>query len=157
MENQLVPYGERKVAQVQLVYKTKIKPADRPLVDTPEKAYDILLETWDKNNLELQEQLKVLLLNRQLRLLGIYEAASGGSWHTNADPKLIFTAALKANATDIILAHNHPSGDFSPSKEDEVLTERIKWCGKVLNVLALDHIIVTKYSFYSFANNGLIT
>jgi DNA repair protein RadC len=156
MENKLIPCGEPKVAEVQLVYKTKIKPTDRPLVDTPQKAYKILLETWDKNILELQEQFKVLLLNRSSRLLGIYEAASGGTWQTTADPKLIFTAALKANATDIILAHNHPSGEVLPGKEDEGITQRLIICGRVLNVCVTDHIIVSKYGYYSFGDNHLI-
>ena len=72
------------------------------------------------------EQFKVMLLNRANRVLGIFEVSNGSSTGTVADPKLIFAAAIKANACGIILAHNHPSGNLQPSKADIDLTRKVK-------------------------------
>lgn len=156
MQKQLIPYGEPKVAEVQLVYKPKIKPADRPQIEGTKQAYQLLYKTWDKNKLELQEQFRVMLLNRACRVLGFYDAASGGTWEVTVDARLIFAAALKANATEIILAHNHPSGDVIPSPEDKALTQRLALCGRLLKVTVLDHIIITRDNYYSFADHKLM-
>ena len=83
------------VAEIQLSYKSKVKPSQRPKITSSQDAYDILLETWDKDKLEFIEQFKVILLNRANRVLGIYEASTGGISGTVADPKLIFAAAIK--------------------------------------------------------------
>jgi len=65
-------------------------------------------------------------MNRAQRVLGIYELSSGGVTGTVADPKLVFIAALKANACNIILSHNHPSGNLKPSRADEELQRRLQ-------------------------------
>ena len=75
---------------------------------------------------------------------------------TVADPKLIFAAALKACASSIILAHNHPSGNLKPSQSDIDLTRKLKDGGKLLEIQMLDHIIVTTEGYYSFADEGLV-
>ena len=76
--------------------------------------------------MELQEQFKILLLNRGNKVVGIYEVSTGGITGTVADPRLIFTAALKANAVALILAHNHPSANLKPSNADTMLTQKNK-------------------------------
>jgi DNA repair protein RadC len=95
-------------------------------------------------------------MNRARRILGIYELSTGGVAGTVADPKLVFTAALKANACNIILSHNHPSGNLKPSKADEELTKKIKEAGIYLDIKVLDHIIVTSEGYYSFADEGVL-
>jgi DNA repair protein RadC len=102
------------VAEIQLSYRTKVKPSQRPKITSSKDAYDILLENWDEDKLEFIEQFKVLLLNRASKVLGIYVASTGGVSGTVADPKLIFAAAIKANASAIILSHCHPSGQLKP-------------------------------------------
>lgn len=87
------------VAEIELVYKSKVKLSERPQLTSVKDSYDLLLQTWDPNKIELVEQFKVILMNRAHRVLGIYELSSGGSSGTIADPKLVFTAALKANAS----------------------------------------------------------
>lgn len=95
------------VAEVELVYKTKVKPSERrPLVKSAKDCYELLRLTWDENKIEFVEQFKVVLMNRAQRVLGIYELSTGGVTGTVADPKLVFIAALKANACNIILSHN---------------------------------------------------
>src|SRR5690554_7372815 len=93
------------VAEIQLSYKTKVKPSQRPKISSSKDAYSILLESWDEDKLEFVEQFKVILLSRANRVLGIYELSTGGVSGTVADPKLVFAAALKSNASAIILSH----------------------------------------------------
>lgn len=143
------------VAEIQLSFKTKVKPSDRPKINSSREAYEILMGTWRNDNIELFESFKVLLLNRANRVLGVLKISQGGISGTVADPKLIFAAALKCAASGIIIAHNHPSGNLQPSQSDIALTKKIKEGCKLLDVNFLDHLICTKESYYSFADEGL--
>lgn len=145
-----------KVAEVELIYRTKVKASERPQIKCTNDAYRILINHWDENKIELQEQFKVLFLNRANKVLGIYEVSSGGITGTLVDPRLIFGAALKATACYIIIAHSHPSGNLQPSGADKTLTEKIKRAGLFLDIGLLDHIILTKENYYSFADQGLL-
>ena len=142
------------VSEVELIYKTKVKASQRPKIDSAKSAYTILLQNWNANRIDFIEEFKVLLLNQASRVLGIYEVSKGGLTSTTADTRLIFAAALKANATSIILAHNHPSGQLIPSKADKIITQTIKYGGELLEIKVLDHLIVTSEGFYSFVEEG---
>ena len=144
------------VAEIQLSYKSKVKPSQRPKITSSKEVYDILLENWNEDKLEFVEQFKVVLLNRANRVLGIYEVSTGGVSATIADPRLIFGAAIKANACAIILAHNHPSGQLKPSEADLRLTKKLKDGGLYLEINVLDHVIVTSEGYYSFADEGVL-
>jgi DNA repair protein RadC len=99
---------------------------------------------------------RFLLLNRANKCLGEYKVSSGSTTGTVVEPKFIFAAAIKANASGIILAHNHPSGEFNPSSADITLTKKVKDGGLLFDILVLDHIIVTRDDYYSLADEGLI-
>ena len=98
----------------------------------------------------------MLLLNRANKVLGIFQASSGGVTGTVADPKLILVAALKSNASSLVISHNHPSGNLKPSRQDEELTMKIKEAAKFLDIRLLDHLIVTPEAYYSFADEGIL-
>ncbi|OPC66495.1 DNA repair protein [Elizabethkingia bruuniana] len=144
------------IAEIELVYKSTIKPSLRPTVLSSQEAYEILSAGWDQTKMELAEQFKVLLLSRSKKVLGLYELSTGGSSGTVVDPKLIFTMALKTRSEGIILAHNHPSGRLDPSREDIKLTEKIKTGGAILGIEVLDHIILTSEGYTSFVDKGLL-
>ncbi len=144
------------VAEIELVYKSKVKASQRPQISTSKDCYEVLKQLWNESKLELLEQFKILLLNRANKVLGVYEVSSGGITGTVADPRLILTAALKANAVGIILAHNHPSGSLKPSRQDEELTAKIKHAATFLDIKVLDHIIICSESYFSFADEGLL-
>jgi DNA repair protein RadC len=124
-------------------------------VTNSKDSFEILLDSWDKNIIELQEEFKVLLLNRGNQVLGVYSMSKGGVSGTIVDAKLVFSVALKCNASSIIIAHNHPSGSLTPSEADKRLTQKLKKASQYLDIVLLDHIIVTKEDFYSFSDNGL--
>lgn len=144
------------VAEVQVSYNPKFKAQDRPKINSSKQAYNILINQWDKNKIELLEQFKMILLNSNNRVLGIAEISQGGVSATVVDPKIIFGIALKANASSIIIAHNHPSGNLYPSSQDTKVTEKLVQCGKILEISVEDHIILSNDNYYSFADNCLI-
>lgn len=144
------------VSEIKVIYRPKFKASERPRICCSKDIYEILYQNWDMNKMELQEQFKVILLNRGNKVLGIFEVSTGGIAGTIADPKLIFGTALKGGASSIILAHNHPSGNLKPSQADINLTRKIKNGGELLDVAVLDHLIVTAEGFYSFADEGLV-
>ena len=111
LQNQVSMYH---VSEINVTYRPKFKASERPKVSTSKEVYDILLNNWDLDKMKLLEQFKILLLNRANRVIGIYEVSSGGMAGTVADPKLIFSTALKGCASSIILSHNHPSGNLKP-------------------------------------------
>ncbi|MBD0333245.1 MAG: JAB domain-containing protein, partial [Chitinophagaceae bacterium] len=90
------------------------------------------------------------------RVLCLFNVSSGGITGTVADPRLIYTAALKVNAVSLILCHNHPSGSLKPSRADEELTQKIKSAGAFLDIKVLDHLIISSEGYYSFADEGLL-
>ena len=144
-----------KIAEISVSYSSS---KERKLkVNNSKDSYDILLDSWDKNILELQEEFKILLLNRGNIVLGVYPMSRGGVSGTVVDAKLVFSVALKCNASSIIIAHNHPSGGLVPSKADKLITKKLKEAGKYLDVVLLDHLIITKDDFYSFSDSGLLT
>lgn len=128
----------------------------KPKISSSEDAYNLFLTCWSKHTIELQEEFKVLLLNRANKVMGIYSCSKGGSSSTTVDIKLIFAVILKSTASSVILAHNHPSGSLIASQADKKLTEQIKKAGKLLDIEVLDHIIVTKFGFMSFVDKGLL-
>jgi DNA repair protein RadC len=144
------------VAEIQLTYKSDVRPSLRPKISSSRDAYNILLENWDDSKIEFVEQFKVMVLNRANKVLGIWDASTGGVTGTVVDPKLIFATAIKANACGFIMAHNHPSGNLQPSQADIDLTKRMKEGGKLLEIQLLDHIIITTEGYFSFTEEGLI-
>jgi DNA repair protein RadC len=105
MEQQINQQKLHMVEEVTLVYRTKIKPSERPKITNSQTTYELLVSHWDPNTIELQEEFKVLYLNRSGRVIGLYEISKGGLTGTVVDPRLIFAAALKMMACSIILAH----------------------------------------------------
>jgi len=156
MENTNHQTLQHRVAEIQLVYRSNVKPSQRPKVSSSREAYEVFFKNWDLDKIEFVEQFKVMLLNRAHKVLGIYELSCGSVAGTVADPKLVFVAALKSNASSVIVAHNHPSGCLTPSQADINLTKKLKDGGKLLDIAVLDHVIVTSEGHYSFADEGIL-
>ena len=145
------------VSEVILTYKTKVKPKDRAKITSSKDAYQLLFDSWNKNTIEYVEEFKLLLMNRSNAVLGILSVSKGGISGTVTDIRIIFQAAIKANASGIIVCHNHPSGAPNPSESDTKITHKIKEAGVIMDIQLLDHLILTMDgSYYSFADNGLL-
>ena len=102
------------------------------------------------------EVFAVLYLNKANKINHFEIISRGGLTGTVADPRIILRIALEQEATSIILCHNHPSGNLKPSRADEDLTQKIKNAAKLLDILVMDHIIVSEDGYFSFADDGLL-
>ncbi|MBL7722755.1 MAG: JAB domain-containing protein [Chitinophagaceae bacterium] len=144
------------IAEIQLSYKPSLRLSQQPVIKTSEDAYRLFLNSWDMEKIDFVEQFKVLLLTRSNSVLGILNVSSGGVTSTVVDPRIIFSAAIKANACAIILGHNHPSGNLKPSQPDLDLTQKIKQGARFFDISVLDHVIVTREEYFSFADEGVL-
>ncbi|MFH6989948.1 JAB domain-containing protein [Flavobacterium collinsii] len=141
-------------SEIELIYKTKIKASQRPHITSSATAYKVAMEIWNLNTIDFFEQFKILLLNQSNKVLGVYQVASGGISGASIDLRLVFAAALKANASALIMIHNHPSGKTLPSPADKLITQKAKRAGALLDINVIDHLIITSESYYSFADKG---
>ena len=98
----------------------------------------------------------MLCVNRAQKVLGWFKISQGGVSGTVVDPKIIMQVALNANASGIILSHNHPSGNLQPSDSDVRLTKKIESGCEFMEISLLDHVILTSEGYYSFADEGQI-
>lgn len=119
----------------------------------PKSVADYYME--DMRHLK-QEQLLLVMLNGKNKRIGDKVLFKGTVNQSFASPREVFLEALKAEAVYIILLHNHPSGDTSPSKADILMTRRIKEAGELMGIQLLDHIIIGDRSYTSLCNQGLL-
>lgn len=127
---------------------------DKLKITSSQDSYKLFLSCWSMNTIELQEEFKVLLLNRNNQVLGIYPLSKGGVSGTVVDAKLLYSVALKCNASSVVISHNHPSGNLKPSENDIKLTRKLKEAGNYLDIVLLDHIILSKNGYYSFVDEA---
>ncbi|MFN8355337.1 MAG: DNA repair protein RadC [Spirosomataceae bacterium] len=141
------------VAALELGRRRKETEAqERPKVTSSNDAFQVLRP----HLMDLpHEEFWVILLNRGNQVIRTVQISTGGVSGTVADPKLIFKYALEYLASAIILAHNHPSGNLTPSQADKDLTRKIKEGGRVLEVPVLDHLILSDKRYLSFADEGI--
>lgn len=149
---------EYNISEVKLIYKTKIKASDRSQVNSSKDVFQIFYESWDIDTIEHLEEFKLMLLNRTNKVLGIAIISKGGINGTVIDIRIILQYAIKANASGIIICHNHPSGNLKPSDADVSITKKLKEAALLMDINVLDHIIIVPdEKYYSFADDGVIS
>jgi len=129
-----------------------ITPEDRPQVRSPADAADLLLTEM---SLLEQEHLRTLLLDTKNHVLGTPTIYVGSINTSVIRVGEVFREAIKANCAGIIVAHNHPSGDPTPSPEDVAVTEQIVAAGKLLDIEVLDHLVIGRQRYVSLKERGL--
>jgi DNA repair protein RadC len=128
-------------------------PADRPEITSPEAAADVLqpmLQDLDR------EHCITLNLDTKHRLLATTTVSIGSVDHTFMSPREVFRDALHHGAAAIVIAHNHPSGDAQPSRDDERITRRLGQAGDILGVEVLDHLVIGHERWVSLARRGAL-
>lgn len=128
-------------------------PAPAPLVKCPADVAGLLME--EMRYLD-REHLKLLILNSKDRVISAETVAVGTLSANQIHPREIFRSAVKKSAASIILVHNHPSGDPTPSPEDIDETEKIIEAGNIIGIEVLDHIIIGDGQYISLGSEGLI-
>jgi DNA repair protein RadC len=152
----LTLFPQLNIAEIKLSYKNRVPASERIKITSSKDAYTIIMQNWDDSNLDFFEEFKVLLLNRSNSVLGILPLSRGGISGTVTDIRIILAAALKANASGLIVAHNHPSGNLNPSESDSRITQKIKQAGEIMDIQLLDHLIIAAEEYYSFADSGML-
>jgi DNA repair protein RadC len=149
--------GQAKAAQLKAAIELGRRlavatPEEKPTIQSPEDAANLLL--YEMGSFE-QEQLRVLALdtrNRLLKLVDVYRGSLNSSWIRIAE---VFREPVRLNAAAVIIAHNHPSGDPSPSPEDVAVTKAIVQAGELLDIEVLDHLVIGQGRFVSLKAKGL--
>lgn len=123
---------------------------------TSSKDAELVARQFYFDDLEIYESFFTIYMNNQNKIIGWSKISQGGITGTTVDPRIIFKYAIESLATGIIMVHNHPSGNLKPSDSDIILTDKIKQGGKILEIKLLDHLILNKECYFSFADNGKI-
>jgi DNA repair protein RadC len=143
--------------EIMISYKPAEGMDNVNVVNTSLDAYKSIINFYDKDTITCQEQILVLYLNRANKPIGVIPLFRGGLTGTVVDIKLIISIALKSLTSSIVVSHNHPSGNRQPSREDTLITTRLKDACKLLDLTLLDHLIVTPDGNYlSFADEGML-
>jgi DNA repair protein RadC len=140
------------IPEIQLKYKSG--EVLSKTIRSSKDAYELFMKFYDEDVFELTESVIVIYLNSANETIGWMRHSTGGMGSTVVDPRLIFVAALKCGATGIMVSHNHPSGQLRPSNEDNKFTKRLKEGGEFLQIRLIEHIIATRYGYYSYADEG---
>ena len=143
------------MAEVELSYKCHIKPADRLKISDEKDVY-LLVKNLLNRRIEHHEEMYMVLLDQALKVLGVALVSRGGVCNTVVDLRIIFQTAILANASRIILVHNHPSGNLKPSLQDDKITKRVYQVASILGIELTDHLIISEESYYSYAIEGRI-
>lgn len=146
---------EKFLNEIKVQYERKPISLGKGKVKCSSDVVEILKEIYDKYRIGFQEEVIVLMFSFTNQLIGYFKLSSGGLTSTVVDTRIIFSVALKSLATNVIISHNHPSGNMLPSKQDDELTRRIVDAGKILDISLLDHIIVSpQFDYFSYADEG---
>ncbi|MBV9785899.1 MAG: DNA repair protein RadC [Acidisphaera sp.] len=150
--------GEHSVAALKLVQASALRLARAEVIDRP------VLNNWDRLmeylhavlGRERIEQFRVLFLDNRNRLLADEAQSRGTVNHTPVYPREVVKRALELHATALILVHNHPSGDPTPSPDDIDMTREIEAAGLALSIVLHDHVIIGNGRWLSFRREGLL-
>ena len=141
------------IAAMELGSRTKLNEALKHKVNSSRNAFDILQPLAGNKT---YEEFWLLCLNRANDLITYHQVSDGGITGTVADIRRIFKIALNENATSLIIAHNHPSGNLMPSDADKILTRKLTEAGIIMDIPIRDHLIITQHGYFSFADECLI-
>ncbi len=141
------------MAAVELGSRRKLTEAVKKKIITSQHAFEILHPVMaDKQ----YEEFWMIAINRANHFISSKRISDGGITGTVVDIRRIFKLALEENATSIIIAHNHPSGNLDPSEADKKITKSLVDAGKTMDIQVKDHLIISYNGFYSFADDGQI-
>lgn len=150
--------GPAKACQVKAAFEmarrlSRFSDLPRPVIKSPDDAAGLVME--EMRHLD-REHFRALLLNTRNQVIVVDKVSVGTLNSSAVHPRELFRNAIKKSAASVILAHNHPSGDPTPSKEDLEITGRLCEAGKIIGIDVLDHIIIGDNKFTSFKAKGLI-
>jgi DNA repair protein RadC len=140
------------VSELQVSYKTNIK-GKQPCIHDARDAHRFFKKVWDKNLMQIQEQVCAIFLKANNEVIAYRTISTGTLSSSNVDTPLIVALALQTRANSVIIAHNHPSGNRLPSSADCVFTKKLKQQLELFDILIIDHLIITKTGYDHFGDS----
>lgn len=144
-----------RIKEIDISYSYGIAKAERETVTSSRDAHHIFLSMIEKS-IEYKESFLLMVLNNSNEILGVKRVFEGGLNACAVDIRLIFQTILKAHGVGFIICHNHPSGKMQPSQADKDLTNKIQQGAQTLDLKLLDHLIISKDSYLSFADENIL-
>lgn len=141
-------------AALELGSRRTDKTNEKPQIKCSHDAFTLLPAAMLNNHVE---EFWIILLSRSNKVIGKERISKGGTTATVVDVKLIIRHAIEYLAQGIILAHNHPSGNLTPSGQDDTLTTKVKQAAALLDINVLDHLIVSSAGYYSYSDEGRLS
>ncbi len=129
--------------------------SETKLADSPARVAEVVRAYWGDGELD-REHLVCLMLNARSQVVGITTVSVGTLSASLVHPREVFKPAVLSSAAAVVVVHNHPSGDASPSADDRDTTRRLVRAGEIMGIPMLDHVIIAGESSYSFREHGLI-
>lgn len=151
---QLTPAKRKQaLAMVELYKRFLSKKDERKQIRSSVDIFNIMRPLLESLSIE---EVWVLYLNQSNKVIAQKRLSVGGITETMADVRLILRYALQILSTNIVLVHNHPSGQVKPSLADNKLTERVKEAAKLLNIRLIDHVIIGGEKYFSYCDEGML-
>ena len=146
-------YSHLPIYSTKLVREAEFTFPERSQVRTPEDVAALLVDYYREHD---KEEFIVLLLDTANTIIGMVQSSIGGLAASIVEPRQVFKAAILGNAAAVIVAHNHPSGNIEPSREDIRVTRQLVEVGKIMGIPVHDHVIIAETQFTSLAERGLL-
>ncbi|HUZ57330.1 MAG TPA: JAB domain-containing protein [Hanamia sp.] len=145
--------GSWTIAEIEITYKPII--TDHTIISSSSQAYELIKTLWEKEKINLQEQIAALFFNQSKNIIGWKVLSTGNMTKCIVDLKLLVSLALHCMCTHVMIVHNHPSGNLKVSQPDESITLTIKDALKLIDVQLIDHLIIVENGYLSFNDEGL--
>lgn len=146
----------KKIKFPQLKIKVSATKGEEVIIKNSNDVINMLRSIFNADTILWTEEFIMVCLNRANKVIGYYKVGIGGFAGVSVDVKVIMTIALSSAATQLIVAHNHPSGNLRPSDADNEMTKKIKLACNIMDIGLMDHIILTENSYYSYCDEGLL-
>ena len=145
----------RKVCEIKVSHAPKIKVRERFQIKHSQDTYTLLLkEAFAPDTINYKEYVKLISLDKSHKAIGITTISEGGMDGSVVDIRLIMQIALLTHSSALILAHNHPSGTLRPSRQDDIITKKVKDAAQLMDITLCDHLIVCEDGYYSYADEN---
>ena len=141
------------VGELTVTYKRTEQVAQK--IFSSKSVFEIATPYFDEC-MDDHEEFKVLHLNNQNQVVNVHHASTGSDTGTVVDVKAIVRNVLQINCNSVILLHNHPSGNINASDADKIMTKKLQKALGYFDIKVLDHVILTRYAYKSFADDGLL-
>lgn len=146
-----------KAPEIEIYYKTSVKTDKRPKISSPSDVFTIVSQLGEMSrNMEYKELFYAIYTNVVQDVLAVHKISEGTTRNALVDVKFIMQGAIMTNAAALIVCHNHPSGSTSPSRNDKLLTEKIRQAAELFDIRLTDSVIITADNYFSFVEEGII-